>query len=101
MALTMTEQSGGGVRFALKVVPGARRGRVVGLLGDALKVAVSKPAQEGAANQAVVALLSAALGVPAAQVPVVRGHTSPRKDVLVAGLTAVDVSARLEQLPGV
>ena len=50
-----------GAQFAIKVVPGASRDRIVGVLGSALKVAVSKPPQGGAANRAVVELLAEAL----------------------------------------
>ena len=90
----LTEQDGG-VRFAVKVVPGASRDRVVGALGEALKVAVSKPPEAGAANAAVVKLLADVLGVPRASVRIVRGHGNPRKEVFVAGVRATDVSARL------
>ena len=90
-----------GVRFALKVVPGSSRDRVVGELGDALKIAVSKPPQGGAANRAVVKLLAGALNVPDANITLVRGHASPRKEVLITGLTAADLSTRLAQLTDV
>jgi len=89
----VTEQDGG-VRFAVKVVPGASRDRVVGALGEALKVAVSKPPEAGAANAAVLALLAELLGVPRAGVRIVRGHANARKVVFVAGVRAVDASAR-------
>ena len=79
----------------LSVVPGAKRDRIVGELGDALKVAVSKPPEDGAANRAVVELLAAALGVSAAQVEIVRGHSNPRKEALVRGITAAIVQERL------
>lgn len=92
--IRVTEQDGG-VRFAVKVVPGASRDRVVGALGEALKVAVSKPPEAGAANAAVVALLADLLGVPRASVRIVRGHANARKDVFVAGVRAVDASARI------
>jgi uncharacterized protein (TIGR00251 family) len=95
MPLCLTEHPGGGVRFSLKVVPGASRDRVVGLLGDALKVAVSKPPADGAANKAVVKLLAASLGVAEAQVAIVRGHSNPRKEVVVAGISADQVTQRL------
>ena len=85
----------GGVRFAVKVVPGSSRDRVVGALGEALKVAVSKPPQGGAANAAVVALLARVLRVAPAQVQITRGHGSPRKEVVVTGISAGDASARL------
>src|SRR5438093_13499214 len=94
MAIRMRE-TGEGVQLALKVVPGAKRARIVGELGDALKVAVSKPPADGAANRAVMELLAAALGVPAAQVEILRGHSSPRKEVLLRGITAAIVQERL------
>jgi uncharacterized protein len=87
-----------GVQIALKVVPGASRDRIVGALGDALKVAVSKPPEGGAANRAVVQLLGKALRVPAAQVEVVKGRTNPRKEVRVSGLTLAEVRERLDDL---
>ncbi len=88
-------EDSGGVRFRVKVVPGSSRDRVVGALGNALKIAVSKPAHAGAANEAVKALLSEALGVARSSVHIVRGQGTPRKDLFVAGLSARDASARL------
>ena len=87
-----------GIRLALKVVPGASRDRVVGELGDALKLAVSKPAEGGAANRAVVKLLARALDVAEANITLVRGHAGARKEVLVAGLSVQEISARLSRL---
>ena len=87
-----------GVRMALKVVPGSSRDRIVGELGDALKIAVSKPPEGGAANRAVVKLLADALNVPEANVTLVRGHTNPRKEVLITGLSVADLSTRLAAL---
>ena len=81
--------------MALKVVPGASRDRIVGVLGDALKVAVSKPPAGGAANKAVIQLLAAHLGLPATSIAITRGHANPRKEVLVTGLTAEELAARL------
>ena len=95
MPIPLTNDPAGGVRVALKVVPGASRDRVVGVLGDALKVAVSKPPAGGAANKAVVQLLAAHLDLPAASITITRGHASPRKEVRVAGLTAAELALRL------
>jgi len=95
MSIPLTNDPSGGVRMALKVVPGASRDRVVGVLGDALKVAVSKPPADGAANKAVVKLLAKHLGLPEASITITRGHTNPRKEVLVAGLSPAELAARL------
>lgn len=84
-----------GIILPLKVVPGASRDRIVGVLGESLKVAVSKPAQGGAANKAVVNVLASALNVPRGHLAIVRGHTSPHKEVQVVGLTMPELTSRL------
>lgn len=84
-----------GTLLAVKAVPGASRDKVVGPLGERLKVAVRKPPEKGAANKAVCALLADALGVRAADVEVLRGDTRPEKEVLVRGLAVDAVRERL------
>jgi hypothetical protein len=88
----------GELRLIIKVVPGASRDRIVGALGDALKIAVSRPPEGGAANQAVLKLLAAALGVPVGQVRIVRGHSSPRKQIAIRGLSPDALNQRLAEL---
>ena len=95
MKLKTTTQAGG-VCIAVKVVPGARRERIVGLLGDALKVAVSKPPEGGAANGAVRDLLAQTLGVPVSNVEIVRGHGTPRKQILIRGVAEAEIRDRLK-----
>lgn len=73
---------------------GASRDHVVGVLGDILKIAVSKPPKVGAANKAVMALLAEALGVAPAEVRIVQGHAGPRKYV-VTGVDVNDLRDRL------
>ena len=49
--------------LSVKVVPGASRDRVAGMLGDALKVQVSAPPEAGKANKAVLRVLAEFLNV--------------------------------------
>jgi uncharacterized protein len=77
-----------GIALDVKVVPGSSRDRIAGPLGQALKLAVSKPPSGGQANAAVIALIAATLGVRPQQVRIVRGHSNPRKRVEVDGITA-------------
>lgn len=85
----------GGVSFALRVQPRARRNAVVGLHGDALKVALTAAPVDGAANAALLALLAEALGVPARALRLLHGERSRSKTVHVAGLDAAALRARL------
>ncbi len=86
-----------GVRFAVKVVPGAARDRIVGPLGSCLKVQVSAPPEHGKANNRVCAVLAAVLGVPARAVQITSGFGSARKTVVVDGLDVGTARARLER----
>jgi hypothetical protein len=84
-----------GVRVPIKAVPGASRDRIVGPLGDRLKVQVAAPPEGGRANARIAELLAEALGVPARDVRIVAGLQSPQKTVEVRGVAVNDVQARL------
>jgi uncharacterized protein (TIGR00251 family) len=83
------------VRVAVHVQPRASRSEIVGLHGAALKVRLQAPPVEGAANDALVALLAERLGVPRRAVRVVAGATSRSKTVEIEGTTEVAVRALL------
>lgn len=92
----MIEHDGsGGCLVHLKVVPGASRTRVVGALGDRLKVAVAAPPEAGKANASVLALLADALGVRPACVSLHAGPGTTMKTVRVVGLTPEQARAAL------
>jgi uncharacterized protein (TIGR00251 family) len=84
-----------GTLLAVKVVPGASREKIVGPLGERLKVTVRKPPEKGAANAAVCQLLAKALGLREADVAVIRGEVRPEKDIVVRGLAPEEVMRRL------
>lgn len=52
---------------------------------DCLRVSVSAPPVDGAANEAVRELVAKALSVPKSQVRVLRGETSRKKTLTIAG----------------
>jgi len=79
------------VRFVVRVQPRASRSEIVGLHGDALKVRLSAPPVDGAANEALVELVADALGVAKRAVRIVSGQSSRSKTVEVEGVTAAAV----------
>jgi hypothetical protein len=89
---------GDGVVLAVKVVPGSSRDKVVGVLGDALKIATSAPAEKGKANAAAREILAGALGINGQYVQLIGGAASPRKKFRVAGLTAARIARKLAEL---
>jgi uncharacterized protein (TIGR00251 family) len=77
----------GGFDLAIKVVPGASRSEIVGVLGDRLKIRVAAPPEGGKANRAVVELLQEWLG--ASDVEIVAGSGSAQKTVRIRGISAL------------
>lgn len=76
--------AGDGLDLRLKVVPGASRACFAGVLGDRLKIRVAEPPEDGKANRAVLALVSAWLA--GAPVELVSGQRTPLKTVRVHGV---------------
>ncbi len=87
--------TGGGVEFAVKVVPGASQTRIVGVLGRALKLTVAAAPERGKANDSVIDLIASTLGVKRGDVSIVSGLSRPLKRVAVAGLDVAGLLARL------
>jgi hypothetical protein len=94
MAFTVTPR-GAGVRFAIHVQPRSKKPGIDGVHGDALRVRVQAPPVEGAANDAVVAVIAEALGVPPRAVHIAAGQSGRQKLVDVDGVDATAARARL------
>ncbi len=78
--------------MAVWVVPGASRTLVAGGHGDAVKIRVSAPPEDGRANRAVVDTLERLLG---ASCRIESGMSSRRKQVVVTDMTPGEVAAGL------
>lgn len=82
-----------GVRVPIRVAPRASRDAIVGVHDGALKVALTAPPVEGAANDALVRLLAKALGVPKGAVRLVQGERSRDKVLEIVGVEESAVRA--------
>jgi len=84
-----------GVSFAVKVQPRARKNAITGVVGDALKLALTAPPVDGRANEACIEFFAKLLEVPRSSVTIASGETSRNKVIRVAGLSADEVQRRL------
>jgi uncharacterized protein (TIGR00251 family) len=80
-----------GPRLRLRVKPGARRDRLVGAHGGALKLEVTAAPERSRANDAVVSVLARTFGVSNREVTVTSGATSQNKTVRLGGIGAAGV----------
>lgn len=89
------KQQNGRIHLRVRVSPGARTARLLGVHGGALKLSVCEPPERGKANDGVIRLLSNLLGVTTGQIELVSGHTSQDKRVAIAGLDEATLHERL------
>ena len=84
------------MRIKLRVSPRSRADEVVGFREDgALQLRVTAPPHEGQANEAVIRLLSRALGIPKGSVRIQAGASSRDKWVEVDGVDQAELRRRL------
>ena len=84
-----------GVLLAIKLQPRASANQIAGPIGAELKIKVTAPPVDSAANEALVQFLAQVLDCRAGSVELVRGHTSRHKLVKLHGMTAVDAATKL------
>ncbi len=84
-------------RFDVRVIARAPQEEFGGIRGSALVVRVSAPPVGGAANEALLRMLSDALGVPTSDLAIISGHHSRDKALRVVGLSATELKERLRE----
>jgi uncharacterized protein len=86
-----------GVLLSVKLQPRASANEIGEALGNELRIKVTAPPVDAAANEALIKLLAQQLHCPRNRVDLVRGHTSRHKTVKLYGLAAEDVVTKLGQ----
>ena len=79
-----------GVRLIVRVIPKAKRNEAAGVRAGRLLVKVTAAPERGAANAAVVKVLSKLWGLPASTFELVSGASSRNKTWLVHGAKPSD-----------
>ena len=85
----------GRVFIRVYLQPRASKNGIAGLHGDELKVTVTAPPVDNAANEMVIRLLAGLLGVSRSSVTVKSGQTSRHKTIAVAGKSLGEVRTLL------
>ena len=84
-----------GVYLSVKVQPRASKNAIGEVQGKELKVRITAPPVDSAANHALVDFLAETLGCPRGAIRIVRGQTSRHKQILITGMPATEVAGRL------
>jgi len=85
-----------GVLLSVKLQPRASKNEIGPSLGEELKIKVTAPPVDAAANAALIKLLAEKLDCARRQIEIVRGHKSRHKILMLRGLLAAEI---LQKLP--
>ena len=83
--------------LAVKLQPRASRNEIIGPLGGELRIKVTAPPVDSAANEALLRYLAELLECPRGAVQLIRGQTSRHKLIALRGVTVDAALARLKQ----
>ncbi|HTP64569.1 MAG TPA: DUF167 domain-containing protein [Geobacteraceae bacterium] len=86
----------GGVVFTVHVQPRASRNEVCGIHGEGLKLRLTAPPVEDAANRLCVEFLADLLGVAKSRITIIAGGKSRHKTIRVAGIDGAQILSLLK-----
>lgn len=87
-----------GVCFDIHVNPHASRAEIAGAADGMLKVKVTAPPVEGAANDACILLLSKKLGLKKSQMDIAAGAKGRKKTILVREIQKEELEQKIKAL---
>ena len=100
MTLPCLRNTAAGVEIFLYVQPRASRSKIAGIQGEELKVALTAPPVDGAANKACRMFIAKLCNLPRSRILLVSGETSRHKRLLLEGADIKRIDALLEDLLG-
>ena len=80
-------EKNGAILFDVRVVPRSSRSEIVGLHNGALKVRLTAPPVDGAANAELIKLLAKTFGGGKSDIEIIGGETSRNKRIKIANLS--------------
>ena len=76
----------GGIQFSAAILPRASKNEISGILNGALKIRLTSPPVEGAANRTLIKFLARQFGISASRVDIVSGLTGKNKIIRIEGM---------------
>ena len=83
------------VTFMVRVIPRSSRSEIVGEYDGAIKVRLTSPPVDGAANAELIKLFAKKLGVARSAITIESGESSKTKRLRAAGVTAEELRSVL------
>jgi len=90
------QETGEGLELRLHVQPRAKRSEIAGVHAGALKLKITAPPVDDAANRAIIQYFSTLLGIPRSNIQILSGTKYRDKKLQIRGLSLPDFLNRLK-----
>lgn len=98
--MLFVKKNSNGVIFKVFIQPRSSKNMITGVYGDALKIKLTAPPVNGAANKMCIKYLAKVLKIPQSKLEIISGHTSRTKHILVKYKDNKHTEDELEYLTG-
>ncbi len=86
-SLQRSKPAAAAATLSIRIQPRASKNEVVRMEDGGIKIRLSAPPVDGAANEALIKFLADLMNVPKSQVEIVSGHNSKNKIVRIEGVS--------------
>ncbi len=83
------KRSKGGITIEVRVDPRSSKAEIRGVMGSVVKVKLTAPPVDGAANRQLIELFSKELGITKSLIRIVKGETSRNKVIEIEGIDSI------------
>ena len=95
MSRARNKGDSGSVALSVRIQPRASKNEIVTLANGGLKIRLTAPPVNGAANEALVKFLADTLSIPKSHVEIVSGHMSREKIIRIHGVSGAEAERLL------
>ncbi len=95
--MSSPKSKGSAATLSVRIQPRASKNGIVLMEDGGLKIRLTAPPVDGAANEALVRFLADTLSVPKAQVGILSGHTAKNKIVRIEGISQEEAEQMLNK----
>jgi len=78
-----------GIVIEIKVEPRSSKRRISGIMDNILKVKLTAPPVDNAANEQLIEIISEETGVKKSSIRIIKGHSSKNKVIEIRGINTI------------
>lgn len=97
MSRSRDKTAGAAATLSVRIQPRSSKNGIVLMENGGLKIRLTAPPVDGAANEALVKFLSEVLSIAKSQIEIVSGHTAKNKIVKISGMNDADINRLLNE----